>query len=94
MNGKFIATNASNRMPPVMNTHGLGRASASTAITTRITAKTTSGGMNPMLNMVAMVINASMIAAIGISHMAVLLPPDATTAFGPPPSDRGCGTVP
>ena len=54
---------------------------------------TTSGGMNPMLRMTLIVIRASTNAAIGMSHIAVLLGPGVTSA-APAPSDAVPETVP
>ena len=85
---------ASKSTPPVKNTRRRGRASASTATPTRSARNTTSGGMNPMARMTWTVINASTSVAIGMSHIAVLLGPEATAVCAPASSDRSSDIVP
>ena len=83
-------------MPPTRNSRGPGRANPRTASAARITAKATSGGMNPMLRMTLIVIRTSTSAAIGMSHCAVLLVSGVTTAAAAwPASSAGvAGSVP
>ena len=86
--------NTASTMPPIRNTRGPGRTNPRTAIVPRITRNTTSGGMNPMLSMTLIVISASMTAAMGMSHIAVLLAFTATAGHEPASSVRVLGTVP